>query len=596
MTDNMLSITGLRTSFFTDQGEVEAVRGIDLDVERGTTTCIVGESGSGKSATARSIMQLVDVPGRVVGGSIQFQASPGGASVDMAALHPRSAAIREIRGRDIGMIFQEPMSALSPVHTVGDQIADVLRAHEGAKYKDPAVRSRIIKELEFVGIPRADERIDAYTFQLSGGMRQRVMIAMALISRPSLLIADEPTTALDVTTQAQILDLLRDLKDTLSMSMLFITHDLGVVAEIADNVVVMRHGEVVERGTVDQIFHAPQHPYTKQLLDALPQRQSGELHAEPREEISASSEPSASGDPILEVRDLTVEFHTRTGRRFGAKRKSTFRAVDNVGFSIDRGRTLGIVGESGCGKTTLGRTLLRAYTPQSGSILYRTDADDEVDLAQLNGRSLLPYRQSLRMVFQDPYGSLNPRMTVEQVLTEPLVAARIGTSAERREKAASLLTRVGLTPDALSRYPYAFSGGERQRISIARALMTDPRVVVADEAVSALDVSVRRQVLDLFAELQDEMDLTYVFISHDLSVVESISDDVAVMYYGKIVEYGAAEQVFNDPQHGYTRSLLSAIPVADPRQRGTRERVTYHPEEGEVTMLTTDNRVVQPLK
>ncbi|MDA4895114.1 ABC transporter ATP-binding protein [Streptomyces sp. MS2A] len=594
MTDDILSIAGLRTSFFTDGGEVEAVRGIDLSVPRGTTTCIVGESGSGKSATARSIMQLVDVPGRVVGGSIDFRAAPESAPVDIAALHPRGAPIRAIRGKDIGMIFQEPMSALSPVHTVGDQIADVLRTHEGAKYKDPAVRRRIVEELELVGIPRAEERIDAYTFQLSGGMRQRVMIAMALISRPSLLIADEPTTALDVTTQAQILDLLRELKQSLSMSMLFITHDLGVVAEVADHVVVMRRGEIVERGSVEEIFHAPQHPYTRQLLDALPQRQAENGTSARRR--ATPSPPEERERPILEVRDLTVEFQARTGRRFGSRRTSTFRALDRVGFTLERGRTLGVVGESGCGKTTLGRTLLRAYTPQDGSIVYRHDADSEVDLAQVSGAGLLPYRRHIRMVFQDPYGSLNPRMTVEQVITEPLAAARIGTAAERREKAASLLTRVGLSPDALSRYPHAFSGGERQRIGIARALITDPRIVVADEAVSALDVSVRRQVLELFAELQEELDLTYVFISHDLSVVESISDHVAVMYYGRIVEYGVAEQVFTDPQHGYTRSLLSAIPVADPRERGRRERVAYRPEEGEVTMLTTDTRVVQPLK
>ncbi|MGX1934696.1 ABC transporter ATP-binding protein [Microbacterium resistens] len=594
MTDDILSIAGLRTSFFTDGGEVEAVRGIDLSVPRGTTTCIVGESGSGKSATARSIMQLVDVPGRVVGGSIDFRAAPESAPVDIAALHPRGAPIRAIRGKDIGMIFQEPMSALSPVHTVGDQIADVLRTHEGAKYKDPVVRRRIVEELELVGIPRAEERIDAYTFQLSGGMRQRVMIAMALISRPSLLIADEPTTALDVTTQAQILDLLRELKQSLSMSMLFITHDLGVVAEVADHVVVMRRGEIVERGSVEEIFHAPQHPYTRQLLDALPQRQA-ENGASARRRATPSP-PEERERPILEVRDLTVEFQARTGRRFGSRRTSTFRALDRVGFTLERGRTLGVVGESGCGKTTLGRTLLRAYTPQDGSILYRHDAGSEVDLAQVSGAGLLPYRRHIRMVFQDPYGSLNPRMTVEQVITEPLAAARTGTAAERREKAASLLTRVGLSPDTLSRYPHAFSGGERQRIGIARALITDPRIVVADEAVSALDVSVRRQVLELFAELQEELDLTYVFISHDLSVVESISDHVAVMYYGRIVEYGAAEQVFTDPQHGYTRSLLSAIPVADPRERGRRERVAYRPEEGEVTMLTTDTRVVQPLK
>ncbi|TDE94758.1 ABC transporter ATP-binding protein [Occultella glacieicola] len=600
----ILDIQGLKTTFHSDEGTVHAVDDIDLVVRRGRTTCIVGESGSGKSATARSILQVVDNPGLIEDGRILFRADPEGPVRDLAALRSKGDAIRSVRGREIGIIFQEPMSALSPVHTIGNQISEVLELHSDL---GPAqIRERVIDELNNVGIPRPDERIDAFTFQLSGGMRQRAMIAMALIARPALLIADEPTTALDVTTQAQILDLLGELKVELSMTMIFITHDLGVVAEIADDVVVMRHGKVVETGPVDQIFHDPQHDYTKELLASLPQRSAPlgepeapeatpavgdavpdggrpgsvdvvEVVSDPRETVR-HEHPQAR--PLLRIRDLRMEFDAVSGTMFGRRRKEKIVAVNGVDLDIAEGETLGLVGESGCGKTTLGRCVMRAYDPTGGELLY-DDGSGAVDLAGLSQKQLLPYRRQVRMVFQDPYGSLNPRMTVRQVIGEPLRVAGLARGSELDDRVETMLERVGLRSSMASRYPHAFSGGERQRIGIARALITSPKLVIADEAVSALDVSVRTQILELLADLQDELGLTYLFISHDLSVVERICDRVAVMYYGNLVEEGPAEQLFANPQHGYTRALLSAVPVADPRVRGTRERVVYRPDEGE---------------
>lgn len=592
--DLILDIRGLRTVFRTDEGVVNAVAGIDVQVERGTTTCIVGESGSGKSATARSIMQVIDRPGVIDDGEIWFKAHRDSDPVDIAAMSVKGSDIRKIRGKQIGLIFQEPMSSLSPVHTIGNQISEVLEIHEGAKPKE--VRERVIDELRRVGIPKPEQRIDSYTFQLSGGMRQRAMIAMALIARPQLVIADEPTTALDVTTQAQILDLLNELKESLGMTLLFITHDLGVVAEIADNVIVMRDGKVVESGPVTDIFHRPQHSYTKKLLDSLPQRwKENPFGAEEGEEASSKidvTEPAPSqgdetarrgevealapGGPILEIKNLTMRFETVAGKLFGRKSKESITAVDNVSLAIPHGKTIGLVGESGCGKTTLGRTVLRAYRPTGGELLYRRSDGRVVNLAQMSQRNLIPYRRDIRMVFQDPYGSLNPRMTVEQVIGEPLAVAGVGKQ-EIRERVHESLRRVGLRSDMAARYPHAFSGGERQRIGIARSLITNPRFVVADEAVSALDASVRTQVLELLGELQEELDLTYLFISHDLSVVEQICDEVAVMYFGELVEHRPAAELFANPHHDYTRALLSAVPIADPNLRGTKERIVYAP-------------------
>ena len=584
--DAILDIQHLRTTFRTDEGEVNAVDDVSLVVRRGRTTCIVGESGSGKSATARSIIQVVDNPGLVEGGRILFRAEPDGPVHDIAALSEVSDGIRSIRGSQIGLIFQEPMSSLSPVHTIGNQISEVLELH--SNLDDASIRDRVIAELEAVGIPQAAERIDSYTFQLSGGMRQRAMIAMALIARPSLLIADEPTTALDVTTQAQILDLLAELKRELSMTMIFITHDLGVVAEIADDVVVMRHGKVLETGPVEAIFHDPQHDYTKELLASLPQREQTHQPSGPASQVPARVEVSDAvekalrdetiTEPLLRIEGLRMEFDSVSGGMFSRGSKKRIVAVNDVSLRIAAGSTLGLVGESGCGKTTLGRCVMRAYQPTAGEIHY-DDGDHAVDLARLSTRELRPYRRLVRMVFQDPYGSLNPRMTVREVIGEPLRVAGLAQGSELDDRVERMLVRVGLRRDMASRYPHAFSGGERQRIGIARALITNPRLVVADEAVSALDVSVRTQILELLAELQEELGLTYLLISHDLSVVQRICDRVAVMYYGNLVEEGPAESVFADPQHGYTRALLSAVPVSDPRLRGTRPRIVYRPEE-----------------
>ncbi|APU22503.1 dipeptide ABC transporter ATP-binding protein [Actinoalloteichus sp. GBA129-24] len=620
----ILDIQGLRTTFHTDEGAVHAVDGIDLLVRRAKTTCIVGESGSGKSATARSVIQVVDNPGRIEAGRILLRAEPDGDVVDMAALDQKGPAIRSIRGRDVGLVFQEPMSSLSPVHTIGNQISEMLAIHE--KVKPKTVRDRVVQELERVGIPRPEERIDAYTFQLSGGMRQRAMIAMALACRPSLLIADEPTTALDVTTQAQILDLLAELKESMGMTMMFITHDLGVVAEIADEVVVMRHGRVVEQGSVDAIFHDPQAEYTKELLASLPGRSSASARRatdEPAAGEPAAAEPAAAGSaaaepdaperatrqpatpgpaivenrdapqvsgaggettdvPLLRIDDLAMEFGAVSGSVFGGRRRrEVVRAVDGVSLDIPEGTTVGLVGESGCGKTTLGRCVMRAYQPTRGRLLYRQDDGTQVDLATLNEKRLLPYRRQIRMVFQDPYGSLNPRMTIRQVIGEPLRAAGIASGSELSDRVEAMLERVGLRRSVINRYPHAFSGGERQRIGIARALITEPRLVIADEAVSALDVSVRTQILELLADLQSEFGLTYLFISHDLSVVERVCDRLAVMYFGTMVEQGVAAEVFENPRHDYTRALLSAVPVADPRLRGSRQRIVYRPDGAE---------------
>ncbi|WP_235939503.1 ABC transporter ATP-binding protein [Occultella kanbiaonis] len=586
--DAVLDIRGLQTVFRSDEGVVRAVDDIDLVVRRGTTTCVVGESGSGKSAMARSIIQVVDVPGQVEAGRILFRPDDSRPAVDMARLDPRGEAIRGIRGREIGLIFQEPMASLSAVHTIGNQISEVLELHTDLPPAE--IRDRVIEELRSVGIPRAEERIDAFTFQLSGGMRQRAMIAMALIARPSLLIADEPTTALDVTTQAQILDLLGDLKRERDMTMIFITHDLGVVAEIADDVVVMRHGKVVETGPVDQIFHDPQHDYTKELLASLPQRHSAtravvmEPETPPTTTVGGSADESVRHTapdvtPLLSVRDLRMEFDTVSGALFGRKRKEKVVAVNGVSLDVLPGSTVGLVGESGCGKTTLGRSIMRVYQPTAGEIRYRSGDGTVADLATMSEKQLLPYRRAMRMIFQDPYGSLNPRMTVQQVIGEPLRVAGMAQGSELSDRVADMLDRVGLKRAMATRYPHAFSGGERQRIGIARALITGPELVIADEAVSALDVSVRTQILELLAGLQSELGLTYLFVSHDLSVVERICDRVAVMYYGNIVEEGSAAEVFEDPKHGYTRALLSAVPIADPRLRGTRERIVYRPDD-----------------
>ncbi len=652
--DVILEVKGLKTHFFTGEGIVKAVDGVDLTIHRGKTLCVVGESGCGKSITARSILQIVDRPGRIVDGQILFhrpsgdEPNAGNETIDLASIRPNSSRMRDIRGRDIAMIFQEPMTSLSPVHTIGNQIREAIRTHFDVSKGEADTQA--MENLRLVGFARPEAAVDRYPFQLSGGMRQRAMIAMALACRPKLLIADEPTTALDVTTQAQILDLIRGLQHELGMSLLMITHDLGVVAEMADDVAVMYLGTVAESGTVDQIFHQPKHPYTRALLRSIPRvgGQAGDrlfsirgtvpnpfnrpqacpyhtrcdsfmpgicdqqdpwpvhfeaehqarclLHTEladpsrirqsrqespPRQEranqaIEPLRDDGAIDDTLLGISDLKMHFSIRRG--LIRRQTDEVKAVDGVSFSIRRGETLGLVGESGCGKTTIGRCILRVYEPTSGQMHYRKDDGNVVDITQLERGELKRLRGETRMVFQDPHSSLNARMTLRDIIAEPVRAYGVAHGKAIDEQVATLLRRVGLRPEYMRRYPHAFSGGERQRVSIARALATNPRLLVADEAVSALDVSVRAQILNLLKDLQREMDLTYLFISHDLSVVQHICDRVAVMYLGRIVEMAETAKVFATPQMPYTEALLSAVPIADPRLRGSASRIMLQGE------------------
>ncbi|QYA08653.1 ABC transporter ATP-binding protein [Agrobacterium larrymoorei] len=553
--ETILKVDNLKTYFPTRTGTFKAVDGVSFELKRGQTLCVVGESGSGKSVTARSILQIVDRPGRIEDGHILLKRLDGSVT-DLATLDPRGKDIRSVRGKEIAMIFQEPMSSLSPVHRIGTQIGEALRIHYGTPKKEQ--RARVIELLKQVEIPRPETAIDRYTFEFSGGMRQRVMIAMALACNPSVLIADEPTTALDVTTQAEILDLIKKLQKSHGMAVLFITHDMGVVAEIADEVLVMYRGKVMEKGSVEQIFHAPQDDYTRRLIGSV-------VKLEKKAEVRLTRSPIPAETPLLlDVKNLSLTF------------PSGLKAVDDVSLSVRPGETLGIVGESGSGKTTMGRCLLRIYDPQAGTINYRRADGDNVDLRTADKSTLKDVRREVRMIFQDPVGSLSPRKTVGQIIAEPLKLAGM-KGAELEDRVAELMQQVGLEPAWRERYPHAFSGGQRQRIGIARAIAVKPRLIVADEATSALDVSLRSQMLDLMMSLQDQLGLSYVFISHDMSVIRYIGDRVAVMYRGKVVEMGDTDQVVNNPQHDYTRSLLSAIPHPDPRDRRLSQRFRYDP-------------------
>jgi peptide/nickel transport system ATP-binding protein len=553
----ILEVRDLVTQFPVRAGLVKAVDGVSFDVYAGRTLAIVGESGSGKSVTARSILQIVDRPGRIVGGSMVLH-RPDGTSVDLAKLHPLSRDIRQVRGREIAMIFQEPMSSLSPVHTVGDQIMEALILHLGMDKHQ--ARARAIELMGQVEIPRAAQAVDRYTFEFSGGMRQRVMIAMALACKPQLLIADEPTTALDVTTQAEILDLIRRLQAEYGMGVMFITHDMGVVAEIADEVMVTYYGKVMETGPVRDIFLAPKNDYTRMLIGSV-------VRLEEKAELRRQRAPvPPETPPVVDIRNLQVTFGSGAG---------AVKAVDGVSLTVKPGETLGIVGESGSGKTTMGRALLRVYEPKGGEILYRRADGMVVDLVGCDHRTLKDMRREIRMIFQDPVSSLNPRMTVAQIIGEPLLVNGIAKGKALDDRVADLMQQVGLEPKWRERYPHAFSGGQRQRIGIARAVALRPRVIVADEATSALDVSIRSQMLDLMLKLQDEMNLAYIFISHDMSVIRYMCDRVAVMYRGRVVEEGPTDKVTNDPEHAYTKALLSAIPRPDPTQRRIHARHRY---------------------
>ncbi len=555
MMESLLSVRDLRIAFRVDRKNTfEAVKGISFDVPRNATVALVGESGSGKSVSSLAVMGLLPRDTTLIdpASRIEFDGRD--------VLHLSTGERRALCGKEIAMIFQEPMSSLNPVFTVGFQIGEVLRRHLGMNRRQARVRT--LELLDEVGIPDPATKIDAYPNQMSGGQQQRVMIAMAIACEPKLLIADEPTTALDVTIQKQIMALIAQLQRKHRMSVLFITHDLGLVGEVADHVIVMRHGEVRETGTARQVFGAPQDTYTQALLhcrpplDARPLRlpviadyMNGQLPPDPPQRTRGYT---PDDEIVLDVKNLQKSFWLRDGL-FG---KREFRAVKDVSFQLPRGKTLGVVGESGSGKTTVGLTLLRLHKATGGTALF-----EGRDLIAMPDREYHAYKRRIQIIFQNPYASLNPRFTVGQILLEPMRLHRIGADdAERVALAQALLARVGLPPEAFHRYPHEFSGGQRQRIAIARCLTMKPEILVCDESVSALDVSVQAQVLNLLQDLQDEFGLSYIFISHDLSVVKYISDRVMVMHQGAVVEMADADELYRNPQHPYTRSLLAAIP------------------------------------
>jgi peptide/nickel transport system ATP-binding protein len=618
---NLLDVEGLRTHIRMRHSTVEAVDGVSLTIREGETVGLVGESGCGKSITGLSIMRLLPPGGRIVGGSIKL------AGQEITALAEPEMA--RLRGNDVAMIFQDPMTSLDPTMTIGDQIAEPVRAHRAVSKKEALERAAEV--LNLVGMPKPRERLKAFPHQLSGGLRQRAMIAMALACEPKLIIADEPTTALDVTIQAQILALLDDLKERLGMGMLLITHDMGVIAGRASRVMVMYAGRIVETASAEALFQDMRHPYTEALLESIPDVKTGrkevlysipglppdlsnapagcrfsprcryaqdrcraqdpQLEGElehryacffpvqrPRQPAAAaaatSGAPSGSasraeaGEPLLVVDHVVKEFPITKGvlqRRIGS-----VKAVSDVSLQISQGETFGLVGESGCGKTTLGRMITALATPDSGAIRF-----DGIEVSRLRGAALRRQRRQFQLMFQDPYSSLDPRMRVTSILREPLAAHHIGSRADQQARIQGLLAEVGLSARSLGLYPHEFSGGQRQRIGLARALTLEPRLIVADEPVSALDVSIRSQVLNLMRRLQAERNLTYIVISHDLSVVRYLADRVGVMYLGKLVEVGPAAQVYEHPAHPYTAALLAAIPVPDPvQERAKRPRVT----------------------
>ena len=564
----ILSVEHLTTALRRNGIWNTVVNDVSLSVDRDETVAIVGESGSGKSVTALSIMRLLPAKSSRVSGRVLLE--------DRDLLTLPEAGMQAVRGNEIGMIFQEPMTSLNPVLTVGRQISEPLMRHRGLSRA--AAGAEAIRMLDRVRIPTAARRFGEYPHELSGGMLQRVMIAMALVCRPKLLIADEPTTALDVTIQAQILDLIKELQREEQMGVLFITHDMGVVAEIADRTVVMFRSRALESDDTPAIFARSRQPYTRALLSAVPQL--GAMRDKPYPEpfpivdveTGRTTAPAAGhdtvvrGTPVLQVENLVTRFDIRTGL-FG-KVAGRVHAVENVSFDLQPGETLALVGESGCGKSTTGRSVLRLVTPTSGSV--RIEGEDVLAMPR---RALTARRRRMQMIFQDPFSSLNPRMRVGDAIAEPLLSHGIDDAAGARRKVAELLERVGLAADMAGRFPHEFSGGQRQRVAIARALALSPSLIVADEAVSALDVSVKAQVVNLMLELQDRLKLGYLFISHDMAVVERVSHRVAVMYLGEIVEMGPRAAVFGNPRHPYTQRLMAAVPIADPARRHQRNPV-----------------------
>ena len=583
----ILTVENLRTSFRTDEGWREVVKGVSFAIGPRETVALVGESGSGKSVTALSCMRLTPAGSSRVEGQAFLEGR------DLFRLSDRD--MRRIRGDDIAMIFQEPMTSLNPVLTVGFQIAEALMLHRRMSRSE--AEAETVRLFDKVRIPAATSRIHDFPHRFSGGMRQRVMIAMALACRPKLLIADEPTTALDVTIQAQILDLIKGLQAEEGMSVLFITHDMGVVAEIADRTIVMYQGRAVESGLTPQLFERPEHPYTRALLAAVPRLGSMAGQTRPMRfpivdpttgdpDIPVETTPLGSvARPVLEVSDLTTRFSIRGG--LIGRLRGRVHAVENVSFSIAAGETLSFVGESGCGKSTLGRSVLRLIEPTSGSVLL-----DGEELLSLKPAALRARRRRMQMIFQDPFASLDPRMTIGAAIAEPLFINRLAGRAEARSRVIDLMQRVGLLPEMAARFPHEFSGGQRQRICIARALAVRPSLIVADESVSALDVSVKAQVINLMMELQADFGLAYLFISHDMAVVERVSHRVAVMYLGEIVEIGSRSAIFADPQHPYTKKLLAAVPIPDPARR----RMRHATGNGEIKSAIRTPDYVPPVR
>ena len=590
----ILEVEHLRVQFTSDSGTTTAVVDESFSIRPGETLALVGESGSGKSVTSLSVMRLVEHGGgKIVNGSIKLRCRDGRV-VDLR--HANKSELQHLRGSEVAMIFQEPMTSLNPVFTVGAQIAESLILHRGMDEKEALKEA--VHLLELVRIPDAERISLRFPHQLSGGMRQRVMIAMALACKPQLLIADEPTTALDVTVQAQILALISELQKEIGMAVLFITHDMGVVAQIADRVAVMRYGEIVESGTAQAIFAHPQHPYTQALLSAVPRLgalkdiehpcffrlidpDNGKVIEPPSDKLPPP------GETILEVKNLVKTFPVRTD--FWGRPTYVVRACDHVSFDLRAGETLSIVGESGCGKSTTGRAVLRLLDVDSGEVLHSGKS-----LLRMTRHELQEERRNLQMIFQDPYASLDPRQTVGYSIAEPMMIHNYCSKKEMYDRVALLLKRVGLSPDMANRYPHEFSGGQRQRICIARALSLKPQIIVADECVAALDVSIRAQVVNLMMELQEEMGLSYIFISHDMGVVERISHRVAVMYLGQIVEMGSRRAVLGNPLHPYTQKLLSAVPIADPQERNLLKLLNLSDLPSPVRKVG-DDPVIEPL-
>ena len=571
----VISLDHLRVEFETDGGTVVAVNDISFKVFPGETVCLVGESGSGKSVTSLSLMRLVEFGGGQITGGKMLLSRDEKQTVNLSEVD--AGTMRSIRGNEIGMIFQEPMTSLNPVFSIERQLTDGLRLHTNLSASE--TREKALELLKEVRIPDPEKRLRQYPHELSGGMRQRVVIAMAMACRPRLLIADEPTTALDVTIQAEILSLINRLKRETGMAVLFITHDMAVVAQMADRVVVMYQGNLIEEGSVDDIFSSPKEDYTKALLAAVPQlgQMAGTSLPSPLNipGVAVAVKPArevidTEKKTLLEVKNLVTRFPVYGG--IFRQKVANVHAVENVSFTINRGETMALVGESGCGKSSCGRSILRLVEPTSGDIFL-----DGKNIISLNGRELRSARRDMQMVFQDPYASLNPYMRLREQIAEPLKNFGLAAGSEVDDIVRDILEKVELPVSFLRRFPHELSGGQRQRVAIARAIVVNPSLVITDEAVSALDVSVQAQVLNLMMSLQDELGLSYLFISHDMAVVERVSHKVGVMYLGRLVEVGSRSQIFENPQHEYTRTLMAAVPIADPKKKNISNDMNFKP-------------------